>query len=293
MKELNFNLRAREVADLDPYGVRSQPIKDAASEMIVDEPEILEGLFTPDQEEQLQAFEQAAWENVLGIRPEIAPLPSYFTHEMHKKLNENKFHLVYMPKLDLHQSELRFYKNPSDYLRYMEKEYPKWKNVESLPDPLKNNPNMPKNLSLEFWKAVKAGNISFPFLDGAWLAVENKKKSPLTLKSFGRSHQTFENLENKIIHNQRDVLRELDLLHFRAFIRLPEPIEFNLLANRFQWGEPGKWQWTNAYYGNQQNIRIAMGVYDNDFLGEWRQVGHRFPNSGIGYRAIIDFSRET
>ncbi|OGH11013.1 MAG: hypothetical protein A3B38_02360 [Candidatus Levybacteria bacterium RIFCSPLOWO2_01_FULL_36_13] len=290
MKELNFHLRADEVADLDPYNVRGKPVQQAAEDLLGDEPENgLEGAFNYVQETTLVVNEKLAWERVFGLRPEIGPLPPYFTHEMKEKLEENGFNFIYIPHLELENGWRGL--STAGYLSALQRDYPNWKALEYLPDIDRDNPNVPKNLSQTFWDDVERGNIPFPQLPGKWIAVEHRDGSFMEDHlgiNFYNSDDWSEILSG-ITMKQQKALEELDLWGFRAHIRLPEAIEWNLLANRFGWGSPGEWDWTSTE--TNENEIVVMGLFDDKINSEFKLVSKQ--RKDFLAQPIIDFSLET
>lgn len=285
-KELN--LRANEVAELDPYGVRKKPIQGAAKELLRED----------EERERIESFilerEKIQWEKVLGITPEIPLLPHFLNNERINNLETNNFHLVYMPKLDLYHSELHTYKNAIDYLAYLENRYPNWLNPESLSDSHKSDPNISKNLGRQFWTDVENGAIAFPELPGKWMAVEDRNHSKI-LEVLGERHgQSWEEVNKKLMYydggEYDQILSELGLFGYGIYMRFPEAIELNLLDNRFGWGRERDWIWTNTSHGLDE--RIAMGDYQQHTKKEYMPIHKKNDRNSVGFQLVLDFEPE-
>ena len=65
-KELNLNLRAREVADLDPYNIRSKPVVNSAKELLGEDENKNRGVAAETEWPGIIEREKAEWKKVLG-----------------------------------------------------------------------------------------------------------------------------------------------------------------------------------------------------------------------------------
>lgn len=274
-------LRAREVADLDPYGLRKKPAQDSAKDLL------------DEQENEIELNiikkEKQEWKKVLGVDVEIAPLPEYLTSDRRELLRNARFNILYIPHLELENGWRGL--TTEAYLNALQRDYPNWKSQESLAEVDLYDPNVPKNLSNTFWNEVKSGNIPFPNLEGKWIGVEGRYGDFIekTVGNIGFYHHDWNEIKTAIVKDQIKVLQELGVWEYRAHLRLPSAIEWNLLANRFKWGSPGEWDWTDTE--TQDGSQVVVGIYDDSIQSDIKITSKQRRN--FNAQPIIDFSRET
>src|SRR5947199_10739307 len=79
--------------------------------------------------------EQEAWQNMLGTRVEVKPLPDSVTPEVRSNLEQMGFGLLrYVPALNLGSILTLQERGVEEYLTELQRKYPKWKPPESLSD---------------------------------------------------------------------------------------------------------------------------------------------------------------
>jgi hypothetical protein len=116
--------------------------------------------------------EQEAWQNILGTRVEVKPLPDSVTPEVKMNLEQLGFGLRYVPRLELGNADNIRRRGVEQYLIDLQRKYPKWKPLESLSNSEREDHRVPRNLERRYWRHVKNRKIAFPILPGQWMAVE-------------------------------------------------------------------------------------------------------------------------
>lgn len=281
---MSEKLTPEEVARLDPFGARKIP---ASKE--------LEKLFEAD----LIEAENEAWKKILGADFIILPLPTEITQEVKHRLETEGFTLVFLPSLDLVASQLKR-KTPARYLKELTARYPKWKPFESLSDRKKSNCKVTRNLEKKFWEDVKEGTVDLPTLPGSWLAVETLPKP-----NYGQKYQKtlfgqrlgFENRFNVSWHDAKEAIDKAKPKFFSDIglrcgeVRFLNVLEWNLLANRFGWGETNSYEWTNTEYrGPGGSFRLIVGYFGNGGAANvnWASPGSAY-GGYVGFRLAVVF----
>jgi hypothetical protein len=207
---------------------------------------------------ELAQREQEAWQNTLGARVEVKPLPKIVTPEVRMNLEQLGLGLRYIPALDL--SYLSYLSVGID--RYLtdklQRKYPKWNPYESLSYKEQIDHSVPRNLERWFWGEVENRDISFPVLPGQWLAVETVEKPEYGTKyprtpfaeRIGFQNDRFRvswyEAHKAIVREKESILSDIGLSRPPANIRFLEATEYNLLANREGWGKTNTYEWTNT-----------------------------------------------
>jgi hypothetical protein len=242
--------------------------------------------------------EVEAWVKVLGKEVSTQPLPDYITDEVKANLEKLGMELRFIPKLDLSESELKT-KEAEKYLKELAKTYPNWQPKESFNDTQLEDWTVPRNLEQWFWGEVKDGDIDFPELPGQWIAVETLPKptfgdkyndSPITemLGFSERFNTSWDDIDKAIKKNEADILKEIGVTSKNAKVRLLEPLEWNLVANREGWGQTNTYEWTNAEYRGDGGVaRVVVGHSDGGGAGYAGWGAPSGSGDGIGFRLAV------
>lgn len=244
--------------------------------------------------------ETEAWKKIFGKEVPTQPLPDYITDEVKENLEKLGMELRFIPDLGLSQKDLKD-KGAEEYLKELAKKYPNWKPKEDLSDSEIKDWTKPRNLEQWFWGEVTDDNINFPSLPGQWVAVETIPKpswhdkyddSPVTdLLGFSeRFNTSWNDIDKAIKGNQAKILGKAGLTTKNATVRLLEPLEWNLLANREGWGETDTYEWTNAEYrGDGGSDRVVVGYSDGGGAGDADWRGPAFSGDDLGFRVAVVF----
>jgi hypothetical protein len=251
---------------------------------------------------ELARGEQEAWQNMLGARVEVKPLPDSVTPEVRRNLEQMGFNLRYVPALDLGSVSHIREKGVVSYLTELQRKYPKWKPFESLSDREKANHSVPRNLKKWFWEQVKIEAIDFPVLPGQWLAVETVEKPAYGIKYAqtpfaeklgfrdGRFNVTWGKPKDAIDRQKKGILSEIGLAR-GADLRFLETLEWNLIGNREGWGKTNTYEWTNTRYrGSGDSGRLVVGYSDRGGAAYVGWVHPDFLRGYVGFRAALEFS---
>lgn len=251
--------------------------------------------------------EEEAWKSVLGAKFEIPPVPEYLKNPLvNEKLKSLKMQPVYIPPLHLG--------TPGDLKSWDEKKfidemsqkyfYPDWKRYESLTKKEKNNHGISRNLNEWYWKEVKKGNIDFPKLKDGWKVVEilpkpsigKKYPDSAVTKVLGftdRFNVSWNDAAKAMKEKKSEILLNAGLPD-NCEIRLPEALEWNLLANRFGWGGTDSYEWTNTIHRLEKfSLRLVIGSSQAGGsanippAGGLPELKHNF----VGFRILIDLPR--
>ena len=262
--------------------------RDVANPTPTSTPDVLPSEVTHDR-----AAEQRKWEDILGTRVEVKPLPASVTPEVRRSLEAFGFELVYLPKLELGTLGDLKRLGEGTYIGDLQRRYPNWKHYESMGDRDKSDHSKPRNLNEWFWGLVKDEKINFPNLPGEWVAVESMSKpangetyaSTLVGTKLGfrdRFNVSWNDAKAAVDREKGKILVDIGL-GSGADLRMPEAIEWNLMANRNGWGKTNTYEWTNTEArGSGGSGRVIVGLsgsggaayaywvhpgYSDDFLG--------------------------
>lgn len=242
--------------------------------------------------------EQEAWQNMLGTRVEVKPLPDSVTPDVRRNLEGMGFNLRYVPALNIGNADDLREGVIDGYLNKLQQRYPRWKPLERLTFRERADHSIPRNLDKWFWKLVKDGDIDFPVLPGQWMAVETLDKpsfgqkyarTPLAEKlGFNdRFNKRWDSVKDRIDSQKGPILAEVGLTH-EADLRLLEALEWNLLGNREGWGRTNTYEWTNTEYrGFGVAHRLIVGDSDSGGAADvrWGYPGRSV--GSIGFRAAV------
>lgn len=180
--------------------------------------------------------EQEAWQNILGTRVEVKPLPDSVTPEVRSNLERMGFGLRYVPALDLGNIAYLRERGVNKYLAELQQKYPKWKPFESLSDRERADHTVPRNLEKGYWELVRDGKVDFPVLPGQWMGVETVERpsyrtTPLAkrLRLQGdevfSSNHSWNRVHNAIEREKRRILGDIGLSGNPVDIRMLEALE--------------------------------------------------------------------
>lgn len=242
--------------------------------------------------------EQRKWQDILGTRVEVKPLPASVTPEVRKNLEAFGFELVYLPKLDIGTLADLKRAGESKHLDDLQRRYPNWKHYESMADRDKSDHSKPRNLNEWFWGLVKNGNINFPELSGQWVAVEKMPKpayrsayesTPVgaRLGFRDRFNVSWNDAKAAIDKEKAKLLTDIGL-RSGADMRMLEALEWNLIANREGWGKTDTYEWVNTEYrvaGYSSRVFVGNsdsgGAADAGWVHPDRSGGH------FGFRVAV------
>lgn len=242
--------------------------------------------------------EQRKWQDILGTRVEVKPLPASVTPEVRKNLEAFGFELVYLPKLELGTLADLKRVGESKYLDDLQRRYPNWKHYESMGDRDQSDHSKPRNLNEWFWGYVKNGNINFPELQGQWVAVEKMPKPAYREKYEStpvgarlgfkdRFDVTWNNAKAAIDKEKAKLLTDIGL-RSGADMRMLEALEWNLMANREGWGKTNTYEWVNTEVrGAGGSRRVCVGNSDRGgaAYADWDHPG--FSADYLGFRVAV------
>ncbi len=242
--------------------------------------------------------EQRKWQEILGARVEVKPLPSSVTPEVRRNLEAFGFELVYLPKLELGTLAELKRSGESRYLDDLQRRYPNWKHYESMGDRDQSDHSKPRNLNEWFWGYVKGENINFPDLPGQWVAVEKMPK-PAYRETYestpvgarlgfrDRFNVSWNDAKAAVDREKAGMLRDLG---FRsgADIRMPEALEWNLMANREGWGATNTYEWVNTEArdsGVSRRVCVGYSGYGGAAYASWFHPGRS--DGLLGFRVAV------
>ncbi len=242
--------------------------------------------------------EQRKWQDILGTRVEVKPLPASVTPEVRKNLEAFGFELIYLPKLDLGSLADLKKVGESKYLDDLQKRYPNWRHYESMADREKSDHSKPRNLNEWYWGFVKGGNIDFPGLPGQWVAVEKMPKPAYREKYEStpvgarlgfkdRFDVTWNNAKAAIDKEKAKLLTDIGL-RSGADMRMLEALEWNLIANREGWGKTDTYEWVNTEVRDAGDSRRVYVGYSDD--GGAAYAGWDRPGASagsLGFRVAV------
>jgi hypothetical protein len=275
---------------------------------------------------KLQAHEKGKWEKILGTDIEVTIPNTSITPQLRNSLNKLGLRLVYIPNLNLNTLQELQTIGTAKFLKSIKDRYPNWMPYESIQDkdslessyeddkdidqtssdqqPEKPNNNTTINLKESFWKSVLEKEVAFPKLPGQWMAIEYRPKpkikepyEPNLIDNYLGNRFTSWDKANLAISNNKDYILERLKLNSEneIYIRMPEIIEFNLLANRFEWGETSTYEWTNTErtsYKEDKKISSRL-ITGNSGTGGAASYFWHYPTlkvkNAIGYRIAITF----
>lgn len=250
---------------------------------------------------ELARGEQEAWQNILGTRVEVKPLPDSVTPEVRSNLEQLGFDLRYVPTLDLGSKSYLREREVDEYLAELQQKYPKWKPLESLSDRERADHTVPRNLEKSYyWRHVEDGTIAFPVLPGQWMAVEIVEK-PSHRKKYARTpfaeRLRFQddrfnvswNVAHKAIEREKSrFLSDIGVSGRSVDLRFLEAIEWNLLGNREGWGKTNTSEWTNTKYrGSGLPSRLVIGDSESYGAAGVGWILPNYPYSFVGFRAAL------
>lgn len=249
---------------------------------------------------ELARREQEAWQNTLGIRVEVKPLPDTVTPEVRKNLKEMGFDLRYVPALDLGNKSYLRERGVDGYLAELEQKYPKWKPFGSLLARERADHAVPINLKELYWELVKDGRVAFPVLTGQWMAIETVDK-PSYGKEYARTPFTerlgfrndrfnvsWDDAHNAIEREKPKILSNIGVSRQSGDVRFLEAIEWNLVGNREGWGKTNTWEWTNTeYLGPHGSERIIIGHSHWGGAGDVNFYLPGHPHEAVGFRHAV------
>lgn len=242
--------------------------------------------------------EQRKWQDILGTRVEVKPLPASVTPEVRKNLEAFGFELVYLPKLDIGTLADLKRAGESKHLDDLQRRYPNWKHYESMADRDKSDHSKPRNLNEWFWGLVKNGNINFPELSGQWVAVEKMPKpayrsayesTPVgaRLGFRDRFNVSWNDAKAAVDREKAKLLTDIGL-RSGADMRMLEALEWNLIANREGWGKTDTYEWVNTEYrvaGDSRRVYVGGSDRGGAASAGWDHSD--FSGDSLGFRVAV------
>lgn len=242
--------------------------------------------------------EQRKWQDILGTRVEVKPLPASVTPEVRKNLEAFGFELVYLPKLDIGTLADLKRAGEGKHLDDLQRRYPNWKHYESMADRDKSDHSKPRNLNEWFWGNVKNGNINFPELSGQWMAVEKMPKpayrsayesTPVgaRLGFRDRFNVSWNDAKAAIDRKKAKLLSDIGL-RSGADMRMLEALEWNMVANREGWGKTDTYEWTNTEVrdaGGSRRVYVGSSDLGGAAYASWGHPG--YSGAGLGFRVAV------
>lgn len=263
-----------------------------------DREEVTPEVSQPLSDPEVLVPERDAWRGVLGANMEVKPVPSFVTPEVRRNLERFGFEIRSMPIMDLGTLDDLKTKGVAEFLKDLEKRYPKWKRYESLSSEEREDHAVTRNLEEFYWEQVKNGNVDFPRLPGVTLAVETMPKpawgekydrSPITetLDFEDRFSVTWDDATAAMERKKAKILSDLGLPS-GLDIRLLEAEEWNLLGNREGWGKTNSYEWTNTEYrGDGDSRRLVVGL-SGDGGASYVDWDHpAYSRDRIGFRLAV------
>lgn len=242
--------------------------------------------------------EQRKWQEILGTRVEVKPLPASVTPEVRRNLEAFGFELMYLPKLELGTLAELKRSGESRYLDDLQRRYPNWKHYESMGDRDQSDHSKPRNLNEWFWELVKDENIKFPELPGQWVAVEKMRK-PAYRETYestpvgarlgfrDRFNVSWNDAKAAVDREKARILGDIGLIS-GADLRMPEALEWNLMAHREGWGSTNTYEWTNTEYrASGASYRVCVGRSGGGGAASAFWVPPDFSDDGLGFRLAV------
>lgn len=240
------------------------------------------------------AAEQEIWQPILGARVEVKPIPSSVTPEVRKRLEALGMDLVYIPGLDMGSLVDLQTMGVERFLDGLQERYPNWKPYESMDHKDQMNPAQPRNVDQLFWNSVRGNDIEFPELLGQWIAIEKMPK-PLQREQYestrlgeildiDRFDVSWDDIQGAIARKKDVILGEIGLEN--ADVKLPEALEWNLLANRYGWGATRTFERTSTESRNPlgRPQHVIIGSSSNGGAGKTGLDDPDFRGMMIGFR---------
>lgn len=248
---------------------------------------------TPDS-----SGEQRRWQDILGSRVEVKPLPASITPEVRKNLEAFGFELVYLPQLELETRAYLKGRGESGYLDELQKRYPNWKHYERMSSSDQRDHSKPRNLTEWYWESVKNDNVTFPNLPGQWVAVEKMPKpaygTPYESTPTGarlgfkdRFNVSWNDAKAAIDREKAKLLRDMGI-SAGADLRMLEAVEWNLLANREGWGATNSYEWTNTEFrasGGSRRVVVGRSGGGGAAGADWGRPASR--GDAFGFRLAV------
>ncbi len=251
---------------------------------------------------ELEKREHDAWTRVLGTEVEVKPLPEYVTPEVIKNLEKLGMGLRFIPNLNLGTLDKLKKVGEEEFLKRLEERYPNWRRYEGLDNRTeKGNHSINRNLQQWYWKQVKNKRIDFPQLEGYWVAIETIPKPPFFEKYKDSPVIDLLGVPDRLDVSPNDVVKAIKAkkselltqagLPASSDVKLPEAIEWNLLANREEWGKTNTYESTNTKYRQR-------GASGNLYVGSIGRGGAAFVYWGLsggsthlkGFRLMVVLS---
>lgn len=249
--------------------------------------------------------EQKEWQKVLGVLVDVKPLPNYLTPTTIDKLKSLGMDLRYIPHLEL--DKIEDLKWGHAVLADLVKKYPNWKRLEKVvpaEHKLLQDPTVIRNLDQWFWDAVCKGFVDSPVVPGQWVAVETMKKpnsrfdavqsSPITrIMGFEERYgHTPAEIQAAIDVKKEELIEAVGLIGTHAEVRLLEPVEWNLLANREGWGKTKTREWTSKKFPSDYgDFTIAMGDFEKGGASDVAAQSE-WNNGGVSFRLAMALPEE-
>ncbi len=257
---------------------------------------------TPDVSENPshKREEKSEWNTVLGKLVEIPPLPASVTPEVQKNLEKMGMELRFIPSLELDDINKLQKLGTKKYIEMLHSRYPNWNPYEELNDEQKQDHSIMRNLEEWYWDSVREKKIDFPKLPGKWIAVETMPKpkygekykaSTITdmLNLGDRFNKKWNDIKTAIDKNGNEVLAKIGLKQGK--LRMLEPLEYNLLANREAWGATDTYEWTNAEFcrdGVSYHVMVGRSVAGGAAYAYWYDLG--LSDGLLGVRFAVEIN---
>lgn len=248
--------------------------------------------------EEVVETERQTWSRVLGREIKIPPLPDFVTKEVGEKLLRLGPKFRHIPRLDIGTpNELRGL-GVEMFLDNIEDRYPGCRRYGGLAEHERANPLIGRILEEWFWELVLEERIDFPVLPGRWVAVETFPKPErggfYEENLLGRGlgfEDRFGNYwkePNKAIMDYKWEMLAMLGLPLNLEVRMPEALEWNLLALREGWGATDSFEWTNTIVkiGNMPS-RIIVGDRDQGGAAYAGRMAEDKSSPFVGWRVMV------
>lgn len=304
--------RADEVADLDPYNVRTSPQEVAAEELLKVKQEKRRRKSKPkeekeeqtDLESQYREREKKDWKKVLGIDIDIKPFPvdekgnQIITQNFLDELKSLDMALIYMPDINTRLSSLS-YRQGRSIPKFLNSYFPNWKPIEELTDQQAQVASNYRNVNKDTWEEVGKGNIDEPNLPGQWMAIELNPDTSWTYNSYRAPLNRILGVSNRVstFNEAEKIIKDASMELFDVYLKIPEDsaefrlpnfLETNLYLNRLQ-QRPTLREWTTSTHrislGRTRKLVMRSPDFPKDASPDKSEVDY----GDIQFRTLIAF----
>ncbi len=247
--------------------------------------------------------EQAALRDEFGVNFELEPMPAYMTPKIQNNLAEMGFKaIMHFPKLELKNLAYLRSVGVDRYIAELAREYPNLRPLESLSDREKADVTVSRMLNKMHWKNIMDGKIDFPRLFNGWMAIEtidkpgsrgeyeNTSLADKIRLPGNRLAKSWDTVNQALINNRKKILKEVGLWKLPVNLRMFTAEEYNIAANRFDWGATSSWEWTSTEYRDSgvSNRVVIGGGLDNGGAANTNWDRPEYEVDSVGWRAVIE-----